>query len=204
MNRRCAAALALVSFVVSGEALAMPHPTLVWTRTHNAVANDDDRIYGVGIDAAGGFAVAGAEIVNASNYEDWLVRKYGADGAILWSDQYNSPGDDTDLALAVAVDASGDILACGYETRTDLGEDANALVRRYNSAGALLWSTSYNDPIDGYDTARGIDLDPSGNVIVVGDSDAGALLVKYNSSGDCLWSTVFHGSFGAGGEGVGA
>jgi uncharacterized delta-60 repeat protein len=178
----------------------MPHPSLAWTRTYNAAADGDDRIYGVAIDPAGGFAVAGAETAVASHSEDWLVRKYGANGEIAWSDHYNSKADEADVALAVVVDASGDVLACGYEVRPDLGsgEDANALVRRYGPAGSLLWSTSYNDPAGGYDTARGIAVDPSGNVIVAGDSDAGALLVKYDPSGNPLWATVFHGSFGAG------
>ena len=192
------ALFSLLFIVVSGLASGMSHPTLVWTRTFNAAADDDDRIYGVAIDAAGGVAVAGSAISNSTNFDDWVVRKYAATGEILWSDQYNSKGDDTDIALAVVVDSGGDVLACGYETRTDNGEDANALVRRYNSSGVLLWSTSYNDPTDGYDTARGIVVDGSGNVIVAGDSDVGALLRKYDSTGACLWSTVFHGSFGAG------
>ena len=173
-------------------------PTLSWTRTHNAAADDDDRVYGIAIDASGNLAVAGSETGSLANFEDWMVRKYDANGGVLWSDQYNSKADDTDLALAVAVDSSGNLVAGGYETRSDRGEDANALVRKYGPTGAILWGTSYNDSVDGFDSVRAVAVDAPGDYVFAGDSDVGALLMKYDSDGNRLWATVFHGAYGSG------
>lgn len=147
-----------------------------------------DQVYGVAIDAGSGIAAAGFETLNAPNYEDWLVKKYGSTGTLLWSDHYNSPDNDTDKALAVAVNASGGVVAGGYETRDDLGEGLNALVRCLDSSGGLLWSTSYNDSTDGDDSVRGVAVDASGNTIVAGDSGTGALLMKIDSTGKQVWT----------------
>ena len=193
-----AAAVALAFLAVSGIAQAVSRPTLVWTRTYNAAADDDDLVYGVAIDASGNIAAAGSEIANASHYEDWLVRMYGVNGAVLWNDHYNGPGNDTDEALAVAVNASGDVIAGGYEASAGMIQGKDALVRCLDPGGNLLWSANYNDPADGDDLVQGVAVDGSGNIIVAGDSDTGALLMKFDSTGACLWSTVFQGSFGEG------
>ena len=53
---------------------------------------------------------------------------------------------------------------------TDTNGNINILVLKYNSAGNLLWTYSYDGPAHGPDRAMGIRLDAVGNIHVAGTS----------------------------------
>src|SRR6266542_3136833 len=73
-----------------------------------------------------------------------------------WTNRYG-PGQ----AIAVAVDASGDVFVTGNSA-------SHYATVAYSSAGVSLWTNGYNGPANYEDDATGLAVDGSGNVVVMG------------------------------------
>jgi len=114
--------------------------------------------------------------------------------ATAWEASYNSPDNRDDSVNAVAADPAGGFAAAGYETRLDLGEAENWVVRRYTGDGNAVWSRTYNFGGASSDIAYAVAVDPAGNVIAGGtakylwDTSGFLRVAKYSPSGDLLWS----------------
>ncbi|MBI4802079.1 MAG: carboxypeptidase regulatory-like domain-containing protein [Elusimicrobia bacterium] len=167
---------------------------LIWHRVyHNPGV---DQALAVAVDASGNVYAAGY-ISNGSDTDIWLG-KYDAGGALLWSRTYNSPANGYDFGFAVAVDKS-DAIVAGSEDRNDLGQGKNIWVRKYDSAGAELWTRTYNSPSNGDDEAYGVVVDNIGNIVVAGSEDRYDLsqgnniwVGKYDANGNTLWTRSYN------------
>src|SRR5260221_7001228 len=75
---------------------------------------------GNGADSASGVAIDGSNNVIVTGYsfngtnDDYLTIKYSSAGAPLWTNRYNGPGNDIDVASAVAIDGSNNVIVTGY------------------------------------------------------------------------------------------
>ena len=104
------------------------------------------------------------------------------------------------MGIMIAIDDFGNVYVTGTTNGHDpLGGDYDYGTVKYNSAGQQLWLNTYNGPMDGWDEARAIAIDKSGNVYVTGRS-AGLgtgrfdyATVKYNSSGQEQWVARYNG-----------
>jgi len=173
---------------------------LLWHRTYSNPSNFDATAYGVAADASGNIVVVGIELRNdlGQSY-NWLIRKYDMDGALLWSRSYTAPNVccSMDDAFAVATDASGNVIVAGDSDQKKMGESFNALVRKYDPAGSLLWERYYNDRNNGEDAAFGVVVDKrNGSIIEVGWESwkMGATWLftrKYDKDGNLLWHEVY-------------
>jgi hypothetical protein len=147
--------------------------------------------------------------------EDMFVVKYDASGSHLWSRRVG--GSRAEAPAAVAVDGSGNVWVVGrfFET-TNLGGatlsaagglDQDGFIVKYSSTGTHLWSRALGGT--GYDEARGVDVDASGNAIVTGWfagsanfggstlTSAGGndvFVAKYGSTGAHVWSRRYGGT----------
>ncbi len=88
----------------------------------------------------------------------------------LWTNRYNAPANLDDIAYAVAVDGSNNVIVTGYSCLNSTNSDY--LTLKYSSTGVPLWTNLYNGP-GGYDEAWALAVDHSGNVIVTGISSNG-------------------------------
>ena len=192
----------------------------VWSQTYGD--SEDQRVYDVGFDPNGDVIVAGRHIgsidfgagaLTSAGARDIFVAKLGgANGAVVWANQYGD-GDDQ-LAWAIDVDASGNIAVAGYNWgAVDFGGGAvtsnggqDAVVAMLDGMGNHLWSLGWGGPAN--QEAEDIHVDGLGRVIVTGqaqgDVDFGgglltgngqidAYLVKLTAGGDHLWSYLFGG-----------
>lgn len=108
-----------------------------------------------------------------------------------WAAFYNGPGNSTDDATAMAVDAAGNV----YVTGASIGADASAdyATVKYDANGNELWVARYNNSAgNSMGQAGFIAVDGSGNVYVSGLSivsyfPEGYAMVKYDGSGNELW-----------------
>ena len=101
----------------------------VWTQTYDNAAHLDDAANGVAIDASGNVVVGGFETLPNGTSDAW-VRKYSPAGAPLWTQAYNGAADGNDTVNFVAIDASANVYACGFET-TAGAQGQNAWLRKY-------------------------------------------------------------------------
>ncbi|MBF9239820.1 SBBP repeat-containing protein [Hymenobacter sp. BT683] len=122
------------------------------------------------VDAAGNVFVTGSYAFGTASPRGFITAKYAADGQELWTVRYNGPGDGTDVAQDLAVDAAGNAYVTGSSDGGP-GTAADYATVKYAPTGQPLWAARYNGPAgSGNDNAAALALDPAGNVYVTGDS----------------------------------
>lgn len=164
----------------------------------------DDYAYAAALDASSNSFVAGSSAgafdggVSAGS-NDLVLVKYDVKSNKVWSRQLGSSGDDR--AMAVIIDANGNVFVAGHTTG-NLDENTNNggvdyFVVKYDSNGGKQWTRQSGTAGD--DIATGIARDGAGNVYVTGYTD-GALdsntssggndffIVKYDGNGTKAWT----------------
>lgn len=115
-----------------------------------------------------------------------------------WVKRYNGPGNGGENALAIKVDASGNVYVSGYSPGK--GTSADYATIKYYPDGDTAWARRYNGPGNGYDAARALALDGSGNVYVTGGSPGigtsdDFTTIKYDPKGKELWVRRYNGPY---------
>lgn len=177
--------------------------TLQWEQGYDGlVVKGDDRPISVATDAVGNVVVTGTSSYSIYAGSDWYTAKYRAtDGSLIWEQPYNGPADRDDVATAVAVDASGNVVVAGYSDSGSHGSsNFDYYTAKYSAAdGALLWEQRYDGSAHSDDQVTALGLDPSGNVVVTGSSigigsDWDYYTVKYAAAdGAMLWERRYNG-----------
>jgi len=171
---------------------------LVWSDTVDSPANNVDEALAVAVDATNGVYLAGYQV--GTNGADGWVRKYTDEGAkptTAWTQTFNGATNGDDFVNSVAVDSSGNVIAGGAETVG--GENQNTWLRKYDPAGATLWTDTYNDAAKGFDSLYGVAVDASGNIAVTGyeslaDGSSDIWTRKYGPDGKVIWTQTYDGS----------
>jgi len=164
----------------------------LWSAVFNGTAN--------GVDTARALAVSGTNLYvtgsswNGSNL-DFLTVKYSADGGVLWRAIYDAT--ETDNAVAVALDPSGNVVVTGnsYGTINYDKYGSDYLVVKYSPAGARLWTARYDGFMNAEDYPSALASDDVGNIYVTGHSDFESpdsgtrqyATLKYAPDGRELW-----------------
>lgn len=190
----------LLSIIVS---MAGASVSQEWAKRYNGPGSATDKAAGIIVDSAGNVYVTGSSMSGGAGTEDFATLKYDPAGALLWERRYNGTGGSSDIAHAIALDASGSI----YVTGGSVGSGANHdyLTVKYSPAGDTLWTRRYNGPKGAKDVAYGIAVDDSGYVYITGESEGGTgthgifedyATVKYDSAGTFKWVARYNGPAG--------
>jgi uncharacterized delta-60 repeat protein len=139
---------------------------LRWVARYNG--GIDDLAYSLAVDAQGNVYVTG-ESGAAGKGSDYATVKYDDRGVQAWVARYNGPGTSTDVANAIALDASGDVYVTGESQGS--GTETDFATLKYSASGVRKWIARYNGPGNTFDTATALALDGSGNVYVTGRSN---------------------------------
>ncbi len=133
----------------------------------------------IAVDSEDNFIVVGSVqlegFVPESHHYDWVVRKYNADGTLLWDTEYDYGGNNlNDQALFVVVDAHDDIIVCGYRTNNTTAKDRDWYIVKYGKNGdgsggaSVLWEQFWDDGQNKHGLARGMLLDDQQNIYLIG------------------------------------
>ncbi|UOQ64718.1 SBBP repeat-containing protein [Hymenobacter volaticus] len=168
----------------------------LWQAEYNGPDNGYDEAKDVVIDRQGNVAVTGRSYKGVQS--DYATVKYaGSSGQQIWQARYTRSDVGNDVAVAVAVDATGNVYVTGDSFNgSDSTSRDYATLKYAASTGQMLWDVRYNiwivDNTD--DVPNDIAVDAAGNVYVTGSSyEANNLSVssyatiKYSPSGQQLW-----------------
>jgi hypothetical protein len=120
--------------------------------------------------------------------DGFVARLNSSSGALIWNTFLGGPNGDYGNGLAL--DGNGNVYVTGYSNSTwgspthPYTASSDAYVARLNSSGTLIWHT-FLGGVEG-DSGKGIAVDESGNVYVVGYSYAswGSPVLPYTANAD--------------------
>jgi uncharacterized delta-60 repeat protein len=168
-----------------------------WVTRYNSPGNYLDYVSDTTVDSSGNVYVTGIAYINGRNY-DYATVKYNSAGEEQWAATYNGPGNGSDFAEAIAVDASGNVHVTGWSLGTETVYDYDCTTIKYNGAtGEELWVRRYEDIDSEEDGGYGVTVDASGNIYVTGYSwlisteNYDYLTIKYDSAGNQLWASNY-------------
>lgn len=173
------------------------HPHKGWVRGNDISVGPDGSVYVVGS-------------VNVTHVEGgaWFIRKYSADGRLLWDRK--TPGWKTDTSLAVemtAVEAGGPFVAVAANHFGCCSVAADdGWVRAYSLGGKILWTRQFEVPgvaARTNDRVNDVAVGGLGRVYVGGDVemsprsdvtervDLEIVLQKLGPDGSVIWTRMF-------------
>lgn len=166
-----------------------------WVRTYNGTGNSHDQACAVAVDDLGNVYVTGQSEGDGTDW-DYATIKYYSNGDIAWIKRYDGPANGPDIALAMAIDGSGNVYATGHSRGS--GGNADYLTVKYHANGDTAWVRRYDGPAGSTDIAHGIAVDFAGNVYVTGGSpgtgtDNDYATIKYNPDGGQAWVVRYNG-----------
>jgi uncharacterized delta-60 repeat protein len=165
----------------------------LWTNLYNGPGNGDDKAIAVAVDGSNNVIVTGFSTGSGGDY-DYATITYSSAGVPVWTNRYNGPVNGPDVATAVSVDSSNNVIVVGLSPGSGSGNDYVTI--KYSNAGVPLWTKRYNGPGNNEDDAQAVAVDDSNNVIVTGYSTGsgnsfGYLTIKYSSAGVLLWANTY-------------
>src|SRR5512142_1883341 len=128
------AAAALLPAHAGGQAIE------VWVQRYNGPGNLSDYPTAMALDASSDVYVTGTS--GSSAGPDWATIKYSSAGVPLWTNRYNGPGDAMDLAAAMALDLSDNVIVTGWSA------GYGSATIKYSSDGVPLWTNRYDGARD--------------------------------------------------------
>ena len=145
--------------------------SIVWQKTWGTL-DESQEGQGVAVGADGSVYVAAYHSRPNVAFEfDTALLKIDAAGNLLWARTFpGGSGSDSRGGVAVAPDGSANVLGGVFDPRTS---DLDALIVKFNAAGALVWARSLGNNSTGDDPA-GIAVTPQGTLLVAGQTGLGA------------------------------
>ena len=175
--------------------------------------------------AAGSLATAGAyQTTNNGGTDGFLIKFSGTNGTRTWGTLFGGPG--TDVVNGVACDGGGNIYITGQTAsasqiisgaayQATLNGTNDAFVAKFNSAGAIQWSTYYGGAAQ--ENGLAIACDAANDAVITGQTNSttaisstgttlsganDAFVAAFNTSGSRLWGSYFGGPGTEQGNGV--
>jgi hypothetical protein len=167
-----------------------------WVALYDGPGHWVDCAQAIVVDDAGCVYVTGKSVGSGTAY-DYATIKYDSLGIEQWVARYNGPpGNDADLANAIAIDDEANIYVTGRSR--GLGTEYDYATVKYDSSGVEQWVARYNGSGNHIDGAKAIALWGVGNIYVTGyshgtDTDRDYATIKYDSSGVEQWIARYNG-----------
>jgi uncharacterized delta-60 repeat protein len=170
----------------------------VWVARYNSNPdeNPDDVAFAIVLDAQYNVYVTGYSPIDYHVNYDYATIKYDRNGIEQWVARYNGPGDSTDQARAIGIDAQENIYVTGFSYGGSTNNDFATI--KYNNQGETIWVARYNGPANNDDQAYAMAVSPQGDIYVTGYcSGIGTYwdycTIRYNTQGETIWVARYNG-----------
>ncbi len=149
----------------------------------------DCYVRSLAVDSNDNIIVAGGATFSATQEDFELIKLNPQLGQVWARSKFGTNGSGADEIQKVVVDASDNIYVTGYVQNNNTGQDFQTI--KYNAAGTIQFTTSYNNTGNSIDTPADLAVDPgSGNIWVVGSTsyagDVSFVVVEYDSTGTAV------------------
>jgi hypothetical protein len=187
----------LLTFAFGAVAVQAQNAVQAWVQRFSGPGNYADVARAVALDTNGNVFVTGySDSYHSGSHADFTTIKYSNSGAPLWTNQYNGPANENDVAVAIGVDSDGNVVVTGISVGSVSSDDY--ATTKYSNTGVPLWTNRYNGPANGEDWPRALSTDRDGNVFVTGFSQGDGssddyATIKYSSAGVSLWTNRYNG-----------
>ncbi|HVN48241.1 MAG TPA: T9SS type A sorting domain-containing protein [Bacteroidota bacterium] len=119
---------------------------------------------------------------------------FSPDGNIEWSKIYHDSTNSLDNAIDMIYDPSGYLYICGTSAITST--EKRLALWKMDKNGTIIWYTSVGDTSNAVYECRGMQRDPSGNIVLVSDYQTQQhtqtfFVTKIDTMGTVLWSKPF-------------
>lgn len=166
---------------------------VVWEQSMLATVSLNDHGDAVDIDSCGNAYVIGRSPFGGGAF---IKKLRFSDGTELWSDFFsNSFGDGFMYVLGVAVDGESNVYVGGVlDTTPEAGDVDLIFLRKYDTAGTLVWAITYDHPWGLDDSTMTYAVESHGDGVYVSgrihhESGMAALLAKFSpTTGALTWS----------------
>lgn len=160
----------------------------LWTNLYNGPGDNVDEGHAVAVDSHGNVFVTGMSYSgNGAWSADYATVAYSSVGVPAWTNRFDGPGNNQDVADAVAVDRSGNVIVTGRAF--DPADGVCITTLAYSSEGVPLWTNRYVplDPnLNAIAQVSYLVVDSGGNVFVAGSiwngTDYDYATIKYSSN----------------------
>jgi hypothetical protein len=209
------AALLTISGIAAAAIPPIP-PTREWVRQHGTTEGGTVLSLGVSADALGNVFTSGwTNRAIGGTYggsgSDAYVSKYDAAGNRIWTNQIGTFT--SEVSRGVSADGLGNVHVVGEVFDGAIFSKLyDVFLRKYNSAGDLVWARQFGSSVD--DEGHAVSSDGSGNVYVsgvtagsLGGTNAGnwdAYVSKIDIAGNVVWSRQIGTNMAESAEGVSA
>ena len=153
----------------------------LWVRRYDGPGHGSDYAYALAVNPDGSRVFVTGHSEGTTSFVDYATLAYDAlTGVRLWTNRYTGPGNQTDVALAMALRPDGsNVFVTGYSQGATGGLDY-ATVAYDAFSGASLWAKRYNGMANESDYAHALGVSPDGSrVFVTGQSQGSADFYDY-------------------------
>ncbi|MFX1254289.1 MAG: SBBP repeat-containing protein [Promethearchaeota archaeon] len=164
----------------------------LWNRTYSG--SDEDRGFGVAVDASGNIYTVGSTGLYSFYQSDLLLVKWDSEGNQIWNRTWG--GFNNDQGYGIITDDKGNIYTVGQTYSFGAG-GRDLLLLKWDAEGNVVWNRTWGGV--SYDEARGITLGSDGSLYTAGRTDSFSnsydlVLIKWNTNGTKLWRRTWGGS----------
>jgi len=174
-----------------------------WNRTWGGSSGDSGNA--VAVDSLDNIYIVGSTSSFGDIYGDMVLVKYNGSGVQQWNRTWG--GSDYDNGFGIEVDSSHNIYLVGITDTIPGAGGWNMVLVKYDSSGVWQWTRQWG--WGDYDEGRGVAIDSSENIYVVGTTNNMFLtrnddmfLLKYDSSGVLQWYRTWGGALDDYGMGI--